>query len=105
MDSRDLGILTHRLISNYTQIKIQLKEQIDMVKYLYIEAEKIDIRKLISKLEADIRRIKIGFRGLSESQGKNNRLASNIQEDSRLRRKGDVSSSKVESKSKSKRPV
>lgn len=71
MNSRDLGILTHRIISNYNILVTQIKEQMAVIRFQHIEIEKIEIRKMISKLEGDIRRIKIGFRGQSDSLGKN----------------------------------
>jgi hypothetical protein len=43
-----------------------------IVRYQYVEAEKVDIKKMINRLEGEIRRLKIGFRGLSDSVGKNN---------------------------------
>jgi hypothetical protein len=50
MDSRDLGILTHRIISNYNILVTQVKEQMAVIRFQHIEIEKVDIRKMISKL-------------------------------------------------------
>jgi hypothetical protein len=80
-----------------------------MVKFQYIEAEKIDIRKMISKLEADIRRKRIGFRGLSDSIGKGStssglslsKLRGQEEAEGKgnlQRRKGEVATNKVESR-------
>ena len=36
-----------------------------MIKWEFIEAEKIYLRTFLSKLDGEIRKLKIGFRGLS----------------------------------------
>ncbi len=36
-----------------------------MNRWLYIDLEKVEIKKMISKVEGDIRKMKIGFRGLT----------------------------------------
>lgn len=41
MDSRDLGILTHRIISNYNLLVTQVKEQMASIRWQHIEMEKI----------------------------------------------------------------
>jgi hypothetical protein len=42
-----------------------------MVKYQYLESERIDLKKVIGKMEAEIRRTKISFRGGVGSTAKN----------------------------------
>lgn len=47
-----------------------------VTRWQYIELEKVEIRKMISKMEAEIRKVRIGFRGLSDSCGKSTGMSS-----------------------------
>lgn len=76
LDSRDLGILHHRTITNYNTLISQIKEMMAVTRWQYIELEKVEIRKMISKMEAEIRKVRIGFRGLSDSCGKSTGMSS-----------------------------
>lgn len=45
----------------------QVKELIAMNRWECIELEKVELRKQLVKTDTEIKRLKIGFRGLSES--------------------------------------
>jgi hypothetical protein len=43
----------------------QIRDLIAMNRWEYIELEKAELRKQLTKVETDIRKLKIGFRGLT----------------------------------------
>lgn len=50
-EEREINILNHRITSNYNSLIGQVREMMTMNRWYYIDLEKVELRKMISRAE------------------------------------------------------